>query len=137
LNDIKIYFNDSVVVLTDNEATDAENVYVFENKQALAERLDCFEKSDDDSLVVIHSDLNELFEYVKDCFNYVEAAGGLVALRDGRILLIKRLGKWDLPKGKVEKGESLQETALREVVEECGLEKSPLIVGEWTHTLHT
>ena len=64
-------------------------------------------------------------------------SGGLVTLPDGRILLIKRLGKWDLPKGKAEKGESLQETAIREVVEECGLETCPKITGVLIHTFHT
>jgi len=70
-------------------------------------------------------------------YKYIEAAGGLVTLPDGRMLFIERLGKWDLPKGKAEKGESLQETAIREVVEECGLKKSPKITGELTHTFHT
>ncbi len=140
-NDIKIYYNDRVVVLTDKNikslAIDNDQIYVFENKKALAKRLDRFEESDDECLCIIHPDKNELFEYVADCFKYIEAAGGLVTLPDRRILLIKRLGKWDLPKGKAEKGESLQETALREVVEECGLKVPPEIVRELTHTFHT
>lgn len=137
MDDIKIYFDDRVVVLIDKKTADVDHVYVFENKKLLAKQLECFEKSDNDSLFIVHSDLNELFEHVKDCFKYIKAAGGIVTLRDGRILLIKRFGKWDLPKGKVEKGESLQETALREVVEECGLEKPPLILDEWAQTFHT
>ncbi len=140
-SDIKIYFNDRVVVLTDknikSSAIDNDQVYVFENKKSLAKRLDRFEESDDDCLCITHPDLDELFECVTECFKYIEAAGGLVTLPDSRILLIKRLGKWDLPKGKAEKGESLQETALREVMEECGLEEQPLITGELTHTFHT
>jgi len=101
-------------------------------------RLDCFEKSDDENLYIIHNDLIKLFKYFKNCFKYIEAAGGVVTRTDGRILLIKRFGKWDLPKGKVIKGESFQEAALREVVEECGLEKEPKITNELTfHTYHT
>ena len=52
---------------------------------------------------------------------FLRAAGGLVRDPSGRILLIRRLGFWDLPKGKAEKGESESETAIREVQEECGL----------------
>ena len=73
----------------------------------------------------------------KKCFKYVRAAGGVAALPDGRVLIIKRFGKWDLPKGMVEKGESMQDTAVREVMEECGLEKAPNITGKLKHTFHT
>ena len=73
----------------------------------------------------------------KKYFKYVKAAGGVVLHSDGRVLIIKRLGKWDLPKGKAEKGESLQDTAIREVIEECGLSKTPEITGKLTHTFHT
>ena len=133
--------NDRVVVLTDkdikNRAMNSDHVYVFENKKVLARRLERFEKSNDKRLYIICPDLDELFGHVVRCFKYIEAAGGLVTLPDGRILLIERLGKWDLPKGKAEKGESLQETAIREVMEECGLKTAPKITGELTHTFHT
>ena len=112
-------------------------VYIFENKKTLAKRLEHFGNSDDERLCIIHPDVNELFKNVAQCFGYIEAAGGLVTLPDGRILFIQRLGKWDLPKGKAEIGESLQETAIREVVEECGLKTAPKITGVLTHTFHT
>ncbi|HPR32334.1 MAG TPA: NUDIX domain-containing protein [Prolixibacteraceae bacterium] len=54
-------------------------------------------------------------------FTTVTAAGGLVRNEKNELLCIFRYGKWDLPKGKVEKGESLSEAARREVEEECGL----------------
>jgi 8-oxo-dGTP pyrophosphatase MutT (NUDIX family) len=140
-SDIKIYFNDRVVVLTDKNikspAIDNDLVYVFENKKALARRLERFEGSDDECLCITHPDPDKLLENVTECFKYIEAAGGLVTLPDGRILVIRRHGKWDLPKGKAEKGESLQETAIREVVEECGLNTNPKITGELAHTYHT
>ncbi len=103
----------------------------------MAKRLDRFEESNDECLCVTHHDIDELFECTAACFKYVEAAGGLVTLADGRLLLIKRLGKWDLPKGKAEKNESLPETAVREVMEECGLAIEPKILGELMHTFHT
>ena len=51
----------------------------------------------------------------------VLAAGGLVKNDSGEYLFIHRNGKWDLPKGKTEKRESMEETALREVEEETGV----------------
>jgi 8-oxo-dGTP pyrophosphatase MutT (NUDIX family) len=51
------------------------------------------------------------------------AAGGLVLNEAGELLMIFRRGKWDLPKGKLDKGESIEHCALREVMEETGLER--------------
>lgn len=49
------------------------------------------------------------------------AAGGIVENEDKKILLIFRRGKWDLPKGKLDEGETIEECAVREVEEETGL----------------
>ncbi|HMB92828.1 MAG TPA: NUDIX hydrolase [Rhodothermales bacterium] len=61
---------------------------------------------------------------------HVEAAGGYV-VRAGKegpeVLLIFRRGRWDLPKGKLEKGETLEECGLREVREEVGIEHLRLL----------
>jgi 8-oxo-dGTP pyrophosphatase MutT (NUDIX family) len=54
------------------------------------------------------------------------AAGGLVLNEAGELLMIFRRGKWDLPKGKLDKGESIEHCALREVMEETGLERVAL-----------
>ena len=141
MKNIKIFFNDRFAVLTDNEIENStkncKEVYRFENQLALDRRLKMFEQSDDKKLYIVHCDLDDLFENIKKCFKYLEAAGGVVMDSDGRVLIIRRLGKWDLPKGKAEKGESLQNTAIREVMEECGLSKMPEITDELTNTYHT
>lgn len=54
----------------------------------------------------------------------IEASGGLVKQSKGQYLFIFRNGKWDLPKGKLEKGEKPKEGGVREVQEECGIEVS-------------
>jgi 8-oxo-dGTP pyrophosphatase MutT (NUDIX family) len=59
--------------------------------------------------------------YIKSQFRIVKAAGGLVK-KDDRFLMMHRLGKWDLPKGKLDKGEKTKAAAVREVVEECSIE---------------
>lgn len=51
----------------------------------------------------------------------IEAAGGLVKNEKGEYLFIFRRGKWDLPKGKVDEGENVEQAAQREVEEECGI----------------
>lgn len=50
----------------------------------------------------------------------IVAAGGLVKNAKGQVLFILRDGKWDLPKGKLDKGESMEDAAIREVEEETG-----------------
>ena len=66
----------------------------------------------------------------------IEAAGGLVFNKDGDILMIFRNGKWDLPKGKLEIGESVEECAIREVEEECGI-SGLIIENKIKDTYHT
>ncbi|RZL48179.1 MAG: NUDIX domain-containing protein [Pedobacter sp.] len=63
-----------------------------------------------------------LFKTNKKKLTLIKAAGGLVANTNGEYLFIFRNKKWDLPKGKVEKGEKVKDTAVREVEEECGVE---------------
>lgn len=57
---------------------------------------------------------------ISEKYDAEPAAGGLV-IKNEEFLMIRRLGKWDLPKGKIEKGENSEEAALREVKEECGI----------------
>ena len=69
-------------------------------------------------------------------YKFVLAAGGVVNDEQGRLLVIRRLGKWDLPKGKVDEGEGIEAAAIREVQEECGL-KELRITGSMPSTWHT
>lgn len=62
----------------------------------------------------------QLFDAFVSDFKLIEAAGGIVRQKE-KILLIKRLGLWDFPKGKIEKGEKKKIAAIREVEEECGV----------------
>lgn len=65
----------------------------------------------------------------------VEAAGGLVKNQQGKLLVIYRWQKWDLPKGKLDPGEQPPRAATREVTEECGISKLT-ITGILPYTLH-
>lgn len=54
-------------------------------------------------------------------FTTVEAAGGIVVDDAGRWLMMYRNGRWDLPKGHIEEGESSAVCAVREIAEETGV----------------
>jgi 8-oxo-dGTP pyrophosphatase MutT (NUDIX family) len=80
----------------------------------------------------------EEFDAFKKDKMIIEAAGGLVFNEKEDLLMIYRRGHWDLPKGKVDEGESLEECAIREVSEETGLQNLTLIKKLHTtyHTYH-
>ena len=63
------------------------------------------------------------------------AGGGIVENEEGKILFQFRRGKWDLPKGKLEEDETIEECALREVEEETGLHNIQLgeLIGVTQH----
>jgi 8-oxo-dGTP pyrophosphatase MutT (NUDIX family) len=54
------------------------------------------------------------------------AAGGLVFNEKNELLMIFRRGFWDLPKGKLDKGETIESCAVREVEEETGIKNIEL-----------
>ena len=66
----------------------------------------------------------------------VAAAGGVVRNAEGRYLMISRNGRWELPKGHIDPGESAVQAALREVSEECGITGVQLLGGSWI-TMHS
>ena len=69
-----------------------------------------------------HKNEEKLERFLRKKLPVVEAAGGLVYNNKREILFIYRNGKWDIPKGRIEKNESHQEAAVREVEEETGIE---------------
>lgn len=71
--------------------------------------------------ILVDADPQKVFRKIKKTCKLIKAAGGLVKNAKGKYLFIFRNKKWDLPKGKVEKGEKMKEAALREVEEECGV----------------
>lgn len=86
-----------------------------------------FEASESLSKIYISTEDTE-WMYRKVCaeFKEVDAAGGLVTNRRGDYLLISRNGLWDLPKGHREDNEPIEQTALREVQEETGVNELEL-----------
>jgi len=72
------------------------------------------------SITFAVDDYEFMVDFVKDQFKVIKASGGIVRKND-KVLLIFRLGKWDLPKGKLKKKEESIKAAKREVEEECSI----------------
>jgi 8-oxo-dGTP pyrophosphatase MutT (NUDIX family) len=142
---IKIYFNDKPLFLTDEISADIEP-YAHHDDAVL---IDEFSTPGVNSMIhemrqekihagiFLHHNLAELEKTFRKKFTLVQAAGGLVLNDKGEILMMLRRGKWDLPKGKLDPGESLEHCAVREVQEETGLKKvtlqKPLVVTYHTY----
>ncbi len=125
----KIYINETPLLLQEisarsKEKLDPEKIlqarYVGKQK-SLFHYIDLLEKHPKmEEIRLLATDLEKLWADFKGLYKIIEAAGGLVTNPDGEILFIFRMGWWDLPKGKIEKGESIESAAVREVAEETG-----------------
>jgi len=83
-------------------------------------------------IILRYEDVEQLKADFFSAYRIVEAAGGLVYNSQNEILFIYRRGYWDLPKGKIDAGEVKEDTSVREVLEETGLEAVER--HEWLHT---
>jgi len=122
----KVFFNDRVALLTDDFCRHFQSgyglFYKYNNPEDLCELIEFYSKLKKiNRLFIFHYDIEELRLNFRSCFLNIDASGGLVRNRDGKILIMKRRGKWDLPKGKLDTGEESAAAAIREVREECGL----------------
>ncbi|MCZ2476630.1 NUDIX hydrolase [Aquirufa antheringensis] len=73
------------------------------------------------ALYLIVDDRKLFKQKIVKMYQLVEAAGGVVLNQNQDVLWMYRLGKWDLPKGKLEKNEKFETAAVREVEEECNV----------------
>jgi len=136
----KVFFNESIIKfdseikkslkynipkLVDTESYDFVNQLVS----------DIESNSKASEFLILNQELNQIWDRFKSQFKLIPAAGGLVQNNKGEFLFIRRFGVWDLPKGKIEKKESSENAAVREVEEECGL-TNLMIVRPLDSTFH-
>ena len=101
---MKIYFKNRCLQLLKPDADFKGQIIVPESAQELEQILRDFEKRSRLSELALSSpDYKQLKRDIKSLFTIVEAAGGFVRNEKGEILFIFRRGKWDLPKGKIER----------------------------------
>ena len=121
-----VFINNSPIYLTDSLAyTDEDNFFKFDDVDLL-ESIDRLESNEINDLYLYNDNFQLLLEKFTKRFRIIEAAGGVVKNSKDELLFIFRNGLWDLPKGKIEKNESIKEAALREVEEECGIKQLKL-----------
>ena len=116
---IKIYHQHHIIFLTDN--ADFEAPTVFKNPTVEQIKQVFFNEWNDEIVCFFSEDFDKLLSLVYSCFKIIEAAGGLVSNPSNDILLMYRRGSWDLPKGKIDDGETKEIAAVREVEEETGI----------------
>lgn len=123
----KVFINNHPLILTDSavkEVFGKDTLFVrYDSDETvdtllrLAHELPVFFKM----IYLVGGNADELFGLLRSRCKWIEAAGGRVKNAEGKTLLIFRSGKWDLPKGKIDDGETPQKAAVREVEEECGI----------------
>lgn len=116
VNDKPLFLTNQIVKETDFkffllESIDIEHLIVsyFQNKIQKA--------------YLYHADEKEIIKKLKEKIPVNKAGGGLVYNKKGEVLFILRNGKWDLPKGGLNKYEEIEDAAIREVEEETGVNK--------------
>lgn len=144
--EIKIFFEDKPVFLCDSISPEIEEyrhhpdtVFIDEvSGPAIKSLLHEIMKSEFHAGILFNEDLDVLKKAFFRHFILIQTGGGIVKNEHEEILMIFRRGKWDLPKGKIDKGETLAECALREVEEETGLRDitlgTKITVGYHTYT---
>ncbi len=136
---IKIFSPEKTIYLTDNQtiyekATVKATISSADEMQKTYPKL--LNSTNSAEIYLYNNSISRLLEHFASQFRIIEAAGGLVKNKKGEWLFIFRNGKWDLPKGKIEKGEAIKKAAVREVEEECGI-NGLKIIKELAATYHT
>ena len=116
----KVFVNEKKLSLTQLPELKVKHIE-FDGAHSLEMALDFLENTALEAVNIYGDQIDNIWDMFKNLFREIEASGGIVYNQKNEILFIHRLGKWDLPKGKLEKGESIAENALREVEEETGL----------------
>ncbi|WP_255501638.1 NUDIX hydrolase [Olivibacter sp. SDN3] len=115
--------NESVLIVADFKPTELEGYQQIDLQ--LFDFVKLFKKSkllaQPDNFLLLVESPKTFFREIKKNLRVIGAAGGLVKNGTGKFLFIHRLGKWDLPKGKIDPGEKSKKAAVREVEEECGI----------------
>ncbi len=126
LNNKQIFLcEDHHSIIRDNAVTNACILFVLTEQKAL-ELVDTLLISEIQNAIVV-GDIEANLGMMMQAFTVIKAAGGVVFNNKNELLFIYRRKKWDLPKGKLDEGESIEECAVREVYEETGLKNIEIV----------
>lgn len=118
----KVFVNESPLILTNKLSDTTNNNYFLLNGSSINDAISSLAKKKLDIAYIYHPNHEEILKKFAKKIPLVIAAGGVVTNKEGKVLFIFRNGKWDLPKGGVDKGETLEQAAIREVEEETGVQ---------------
>jgi 8-oxo-dGTP pyrophosphatase MutT (NUDIX family) len=138
MNSYKVFYKEKWIELVDSQSLNiSEGMKLeYENGQTFNYAIKLLDTRADVQFVKIeYSNAEKLFKKLLKYFKNIQAAGGLVENEQKKVLVIFRNGRWDLPKGKLKIFESKEKGALREVIEECGV-NNLTIVDEFSPTYH-
>lgn len=140
INDLPLYLVHTLnrAALKDVLPKDTLIISFKGRKKQLMHCIDILEKNGKEAIVIQTStSVKSLYKVFRSLFQNIPASGGVVTTTDGsKILMMKRRGHWDLPKGKSEGSEKKRETAKREVEEETGI-KVGEVLNKLITTRHT
>lgn len=124
----KVFFNNKTILLKQSEDEPDDEAFLHKCNERMNNILSViWQENGPDELIFEHADLEKLYKDFESNFKLVEAAGGLVFNEAGEFLYIERHGIPDLPKGKIEKNEKIEDAAIREVSEECGINGQKIV----------
>lgn len=122
-----LYFNRKAILFNNLQGIQPQANILHQlegsTENTLLEAIKTLKASKDEGFRVFLPDLSlEIgIKLLKNNFKFLIAAGGIVLSPNNEILAIYRLGCWDLPKGKVEPAENIEDAAEREIEEETGI----------------
>jgi len=117
----KVFVNDKPIIFTTSVKNEEDYVVFIYKNIIMSELIYKLKLNKLEGVYIYTSNISRDWDEFKSKFKIIISAGGLVLNKDKEVLFIYRGNKWDLPKGKREEGEKLEETAVREVEEECGI----------------
>lgn len=118
---VRVYFADRELLFTCEEAPEGYYaVSQHDNSDFSRAKIITF-LGNYNKVAIICDDIQQAFDHFAEEFVWVEAAGGVVRNDSDEVVMICRNGRWDLPKGHREEGETMAECAVREVAEETGV----------------
>ncbi|HEY4800255.1 MAG TPA: NUDIX domain-containing protein [Bacteroidia bacterium] len=126
----KVFSGEKCILISGKEVQDMDkdtHSINFASAENLHKEYKHFIRASKMKTLVVIGEEERVWNVFQSLFANIYAAGGIVKNEDENLLMIYRNKHWDLPKGKMEKGESPDETALREVEEECGVKKLSII----------
>ncbi|WP_415060492.1 NUDIX hydrolase [Flavobacterium sp.] len=131
----KVFVNDKPLFLTNQIQKETDFQLFLLDSVDIKQLIIKIFKNKVDKAFLYHPDEKEILKKLKAKIPVEKAGGGLVFNDKNEVLFIYRNKKWDLPKGGIEKGEEIEDTALREVQEETGV-KGLKITRKLNKTYH-